>query len=359
MLNKKILTLVATTALLIPSLNAYAEVAVSGTIQAETASLKLGKADRQRITRDIDGSVLSNEGANAINIDIDEKLVNGLTAYARYSVAFSTSKNTGLNSGGEAWVGLKGDVAHLKFGKFEGVYKIVSANIDPFNFTSLEARGTAGGMSGQVYNRQATDANGRLLDETVTDSTDHRGLSNNDYISNALELGADFNKFSLTFQGNFDETDDMNGSGLVGLKYTDDNFSVFASGSYVDFDAAKLGSSDDEQDSKRNWKVGGSYTLGGLTLGLQYESVELGAFDNEKGKYGFISADYRTGNVGIGAWLGGYFADAEKEDAKSGALGVKYFFSNRTMAYGGYRLTSADNDYRDEKIFVVGVRHSF
>lgn len=357
MLNRKILTLLATTALLIPSLNSYAEVAVSGAIQAETSSLKLGKADRQRVTKDIDGSVLSNEGANAINIDIDEKLVSGLTAYARYSVAFSTSKNTGLNSGGEAWLGLKGDVAHLRFGKFEGIYKVVSANIDPFNFTSLEARGTAGGMSGQAYNRQATDANGNLLNETVTDSTDHRGLSNNDYISNALELGADFNKFSLTFQGNFDETDDMNGSGLIGLKYTDDSFSVFASGSYVDFDAAKLGAGD--KDNKRNWKIGGSYTLGGLTLGLQYENVELGAFDNNKGKYGFISADYRTGNVGIGAWLGGYFADAEKEDAKSGALGVKYFFSNRTMAYGGYRLTNAKNDYRDEKIFVVGLRHSF
>jgi hypothetical protein len=350
MLNKKILTLVAATAVLIPSLNTYADVAISGAIQAETSSLKLGKADRQRITRDIDGSVLSNEGANAINIDIDEKLVSGLTAYARYSVAFSTSKNTGLNAGGEAWVGLKGDVAHLRFGKFEGIYKVVSADIDPFNFTSLEARGTAGGMGGQAYNREE---NG----ETVTDSTDHRGLSNNDYISNALELGADFNKFSLTFQGNFDETDDMNGSGLIGLKYAGDNFSVFASGSYVDFDAAKLGEGD--KDSKRNWKIGGSFKLSGLTLGLQYENVELGAFDNNKGKYGFISADYRTGNVGIGAWLGGYFADAEKEDAKSGAIGVKYFFSNRTMAYGGYRLTNAKNDFRDEKIFVVGLRHSF
>jgi hypothetical protein len=359
MINKKILALLATTTLFLPTLNSYADVAVSGTIQAETASLKLGKMDRQRITNDFDGAVLPNEGANGLTFDIDEKLTNGLTAYARYAASFSTSANSGLNSGGEAWVGLKGDVAHFKFGKFEGVYKTVSADIDPLTLTSLQARGTGGGMSGQSYNTQGTDENGRLLDTTVTEATDHRGLSNNDYISNALELGADFGKFSLTFQGNFDETDTMNGSGLVGLKYSADNFSVFAAGSYVDFDAAKLGTG--AKNNKRNWKVGGSYKLQGLTLGIQYENAELGVFDNSDvgGKYGFVSADYRVGNVSIGGWLGGYFADAENEDAKAGALGVKYFFSGRTMVYGGYRLTNAKNDYRDEKVFALGVRHSF
>ncbi|MEZ5672821.1 MAG: porin [Thiotrichaceae bacterium] len=311
MINKKILALFAATTLLIPTVNAYADVAVSGTIQAETVSLKLGKADRQRVTKDIDGAVLPNEGANGLVFDIDEKLTNGLTAYARYAASFSTSANSGLGAGSDAWLGLKGDVAHFKFGKFEGVYKTVSADIDPFNFTSLQARGTGGGMSGQSYNRQATDANGVLLDETVTEATDHRGLSNNDFVTNALELGADFGKFSLTFQGNFDETDDMEGSGLVGVKYSSDNFSVFAAGSYVDFDATKL--STGSKNNKRNWKVGGSYKLSGLTLGIQYENAELGVFDNSDlgGKYGFVSADYRVGNVGIGGWLGGYFADAE------------------------------------------------
>ena len=359
MMNKKILALLSATALLIPSINAYAEVTVSGTIQAETVSLKQGKADRQRITKDIDGAVLPNEGANGLTFDINEKLANGLTAYARYGAAFSTSGNTGLNAGAEAWVGLKGDVAHFKFGKFEGIYKVVSSDIDPFTFTSLGARGTAGGMSGQAYNRQAVDENGHLLDATVSDTTDHRGLSNNDFISNALEVGAEFGKFSLTFQGNFDETDTMEGSGLLGLRYVDDNFSVFAAGSYVDFDATKLGT--DAKNSKRNWKVGGSYKLSNLTLGIQYESAELGVFDNSDkgGKYGFVSADYGVGNVSIGGWLGRYFADTEQEDAKAGALGIKYFFSNRTMVYSGYRLTNAKNDYRDEKVFAIGVRHSF
>jgi len=352
MMNKKILALLTATAFFIPNINVYADVAVSGTIQAETISLKLGKNDRKRITADGDGAVLPNEGANGLTFDIDEKLTNGLTAYARYAVSFSTSANSGLNSGGEAWVGLKGDVAHFKFGKFEGVYKTVSASIDPLTLTSLQARGTGGGMSGQSYNEQVGT-------ETVVSSTDHRGLSNNDYISNALEVGADFGKFSLTFQGNFDETDVMKGSGLLGLKYTDDNFSVFAAGSYVDFDADKLGTG--SKNNKRNWKVGGSYKLSNLTLGIQYESAELGVFDNSDkgGKYGFMSADYRVGNVSIGDWLGGYFADAKNEDAKAGALGIKYFFSDRTLVYGGYRLTNAKNDYRDEKVFALGVRHSF
>jgi predicted porin len=48
-----------------------------------------------------------------------------------------------------------------------------------------------------------------------------------------------------------------------------------------------------------------------------------------------------------------------EEDSISFAVGAKYFFSNRTLLFGGYRQVDSDNDYRDEGVFGVGMRHTF
>ena len=53
------------------------------------------------------------------------------------------------------------------------------------------------------------------------------------------------------------------------------------------------------------------------------------------------------------------FGEWVDEDAISFGAGFKYFFSGRTMLFGGYRQVDSDNDYRDEGVFGVGLRHSF
>ena len=48
-----------------------------------------------------------------------------------------------------------------------------------------------------------------------------------------------------------------------------------------------------------------------------------------------------------------------EEDAISFAIGIKAFLGNHAMLFGGYRQVDSDNDYRDENIFLVGMRYSF
>ena len=78
-------------------------------------------------------------------------------------------------------------------------------------------------------------------------------------------------------------------------------------------------------------------------------------------------------NFSLAAWVAGYLSDIDDnarvrnqingevldEDALSWALGGKYLFSKRTMVYAGYRQTDSDNDYRDEDVITLGLRHSF
>jgi len=124
-----------------------------------------------------------------------------------------------------------------------------------------------------------------------------------------------------------------------------------------------------------NWKVGGVFNLGPMVkLGLQYEDAEMGTFDNnpDGGKYILGSLDFTKGNISVGAWVAGYLSDIKNankidgpdgkpmdEDALSWSLGAKYHFGKRTHVYGGYRQTDSDNDYRDENLFTLGIRHTF
>jgi predicted porin len=150
---------------------------------------------------------------------------------------------------------------------------------------------------------------------------------------------------------------------------------VFAAGSYADVGEPEAGL----DDTRTNWRTGAYYNFklpnGSLHLGLQYETAEIGTFDSdinsEGGTYLIGSIDYRTGIIAIGGWVGNYASDIEQdrryfidnewvdEDAISFAIGIKAFLGNHAMLFGGYRQVDSDNDYRDENIFLVGMRYSF
>jgi predicted porin len=231
------------------------------------------------------------------------------------------------------------------------------------------------------------------------------GLAHSGYVNNALQIGGGMNGFSVTFQGVFDETEALDGAGLVEAKYVhgdpkNPDFVVFAAGSYVDF--GDFGSSvtnsfkdttEETLTKGSNWKVGAQYNLkmpdGKMTIGLQYEDAEIGTPDrdinSDGGKYIMGSLEFQKGPVAIGGWVATYLSDVQEElrykiydgsfdsinnpdatkaewvdeDSISFAVGAKYFFSKRTLLFGGYRQTDSDNNYRDEGVFGVGMRHSF
>jgi len=386
-MNRKVFVLAIAATFMAP-MATYADVKLSGTIQAEGGGAAIGQingeeADTITLSTDSYGA-LANSGPNNIRIDADEKLGSGITAFAAYRVPFHTTTNGGLGaSGQEAYVGLKASVFKLRFGKLETAYKTSKGFLDPFGGTAIQARGTAGGMSGSsrlgIEAKAApngpfvvTDATGNTYTanlKTVTESTNHRGLAHSGEVNNALEIALQFGDFTATMFGVFDETTDMKSAGGLELKYSQkDLFSFFVAATGDELFDQDFGS-----NGLLNWKVGGQFKMAGLTLGLQYEDAELGAFDPNPsgGKYIMGSVDYMVGPVAIGGWVSQYSSDIQDgekwvindeqigEDAMNWAAGIKYFFSKRTLFYAGYLQTDSDNDYRDQSLYGAGLRHSF
>ena len=275
-------------------------------------------------------------------------------------------------------MGLRTSNFHFRYGTLIGAYKLSHRLVDPWAFTSLQTRGTGGGMSGEYFNKVYTGIVAGTCDQPpcvdVNVHEPQQGLTNEGFVEGALELGLNIDGFSLTIQGVADDTSSEIESGnLIELKYTGLNLTVWVSSVYADLKA---------QGSHTNWKIGSQYKVGPqLALGLQYEEAEIGAFDNnadtlnspQGGKYILGSFDFKKNKVGLAGWVAGYLSDIDDnnrmldidgvtrldENALSWALGVKYYFSKRTQIYGGYRQTDSDNDYRDENVAAFGLRHVF
>lgn len=387
-MNRKLFVL-AIAATLVAPMAADADVKLSGVIQGEITSSQVGNGDEDRktLTKDKEGAIFNN-GPNLLTFDIDEKLGGGLAFDARYQGTFSTSDNTGID-GKEAYLGLKTPNFFIRYGKLTGAYKSSYSLIDPWAATSLQARGSGGGMSGGKYNSVTWDATSNTFKTGEAASTKNAsmGLSNSGYVAGALEAGMKMAGFTGRIQGVVDDNSDMNGAGLLELLYNapNDTFTMWLSGAYTDLnlkdtvkdtvDSATGNSNTSNDSGLGNWKIGGQFKLGpALKLGLQYEDAEIGTFDNnlDGGKYILGSVDFMMNNFSLDAWVGGYMSDIKdsnklkdakgnmlNEDALSWALGGKYFLSKRTSVYAGYRQTNSDNDYRDEDVFALGLKHSF
>lgn len=393
MMNKKLVTF-AITAVMSAPIAVYADLKISGTIQAEMVSLEVADGndaitasirdgdfddmDNQTLTNDFWGSIL-NEGPNQINFDFDEKLGGGLTVEARYTTAFNTSGNHNDKPfvGEEAWVGLRTTEGfRLRYGTLIGAYKSSHKLIDPWAFTSLQARATGGGMSGEYFNKLVTDDTGKVTKVVVSNWDKQNGLTNDGFVEGALELGIKYSGFSGTIQGFVDDASNNDGAGLFELRFTAPHFGVWVAGAYTDLELtidAVTGKKEDD-GSRGNWKLGGYYQVGMTTFGLQYEDAEIGALDDnpDGGKYILGSFDYTKDSVTLAGWVSSYLSDINDsnrmfdangnfldEDALSWSLGVKYHFSKRTQIYAGFRQTDSDNDFRDENVGTLGIRHVF
>ncbi|MBE9562699.1 MAG: porin, partial [Proteobacteria bacterium] len=274
---------------------------------------------------------------------------------------------------------------------------------DPWSYTSLQASGTAGGMTGNRYHSVNWDAaEQKFLVNTNAGVSNSNGLTNEGFVDGALELGINIKGFVFKIQGVVDDAADMDGAGLLELRYEAPSFAVWASASYTDLDLKDTFNdtidditdqvdvitddlTEEEADARNiarnedegfgNWKVGGQFKIDNtLKVGLQYEEAEMGHFDNnlDGGNYILASVEAGMNNMTIAAWIGAYSSNIEEgsrmrdvngdtmdEDALSWAVGVKYGFSKRSQVYLGYRQTDSDNDYRDENIAVMGIIQKF
>ncbi len=408
--KRKTLTLAVAAALMAP-VTSLADIKIYGQLGAEAASVEVANGDenlvqgnisnnlsftkttddmsRQTMTLDRYGSIL-NDGPNLLGLDFDfDKKVAGLAPYARYRTTFHTTDNSGLGPGLEAWVGFRNSVFQMKYGKLRGAYRSAKGLIDPWIYTSMQARGTGGGMSAGLYNEVHWNWNAAGKREVVTDpitgkvginparAINTSGVVHNSDIPGALELGLRLGPIvEARVQIMGDDGDGKNG-GNAELKLSTPLLDLWAHGAYLNVGVNQLspGGADWNNDEFRNWKVGARLKFSsGIKLALQYEDAELGVFDNNPngGKYIIGSVDYRIENVTIAGWTAGYLSDIDDkhklidtngevldENALSWSIGAKYHFSKRNHIFAGYRQTDSDNDYRDENVFSAGILHKF
>ncbi|MCK5521949.1 MAG: porin [Thiomargarita sp.] len=410
-MNKQVLSLAIATALVVP-ITTHADIKIYGQIGAEAASVEYAGGDedlvrgkmgsslgftetdddmgRQILTEDRYGNIL-NDGPNLIGLDfeLDKKLPGGMIPHARYRTTFHTTNNSGLGPGLEAWVGLKNDTFQIKYGKLRGAYRNAKGLIDPWIYTSMQARGTGGGMSGGRYNEvhwnwNATGDRRSVVKDPITGKVginpgygiNTSGLVHSSDIPGALEMGVKFGGVNARVQIMGDDNADKRG-GNVELKYTSPNMTIWAHGAYLDQGDNQIspGGAAWNNDKFTNWKVGANYkVIPGLKLAIQYEDGELGAFDNnpDGGQYIIGSFDYRIQKITLAGWVAGYLSDIEEnlrltdingevldEDALSWSLGAKFHITEYAHIFAGYRQTDSDNDYRDENVFSAGMLYKF
>jgi len=352
-MTKNILALAVAAAIVAP-LSVQAEIKVSGTIAAEVGSVSKKGGDRTTVT---DSDVSDNGSANKLSFDITEALGGGLTGFARIDWEFDTFNSVGDESNfknREKYVGLKADYGHLKLGRIQGTYKTSTGGYDKFVGTGLQARNAGGGMSGGTFGHSS-------------------------YVDDVLEVGFKAMGLKATVQYIADETAGNDGSLLGSLQYGADNWELTAAAAHLKSVNATTGV---ENESLTNWKVAGKYTLGGLYLALQYESVETGttaigvtpAFAGvDATDYIWGGVGYRMGNIELFGWVAGVGADFtnvnnlvdnitkpdDNSDVISYSVGAMYHFSKNTMAYAGYHDTNSDNVLFDNDIIVGGLRLNF
>jgi hypothetical protein len=279
----------------------------------------------------------------------------------------------------------------MKYGKLRGAYRHAKGLIDPWIYTSMQARGTGGGMSSGRYNEVDWKfvGNKRIVQQNGQNNTvrvEHGrvintfGLVHNSDISGALELGIKVGEINARVQIMGDDQTDRHG-GNIEFKYTASQFTVWLLGSYLDpgKNVILFNQTDSiwRKNKYTNWKIGAQYkVLPTLKVAIQYEDAELGTFDNNPngGEYLIGSVDFKVNDkVTIAGWIANYTSNIDQslkmvdidgvtsldEDALSVSLGVKYHFTKSAHVFAGYRDTNSDNNYRDENVFSAGMLYKF
>ncbi|MCW8936056.1 MAG: porin [Gammaproteobacteria bacterium] len=267
-----------------------------------------------------------NNRTSALGVKGKEDLGGGMTAL--YKVEFGINPDTTAStiSTRDQWVGLKGAMGTVKFGTMSSNYKQMGGKIDPMYRTALEGR--SGDYAGQSNLHSGSGIN--------------RGRSTDTLQYTSPKMGGVSVVVNTTFEGVDDET-----MGL-GVRYS--TKSILAYFDYIDMAAGT--------STESAMKVGGSYKLDAITLGLQYEATgDLLGEDNL-----FFSANYQMNENDNIAFT---FGSASEDTAGSGndgsafALMYNHKMSKRTNVYAGYLTSDIDDNDTDVTDLTFGIRHKF
>ena len=374
-MNKKLIALAVAGALAAPVIASAqgTNVTIFGRVQQEYSGVDNGNNAYQ-------GGLNDNARSSRWGLQISEDLGRGLKAIARLEQGINTGSGT-ANTPREQWVGLSsaqwGDV---KFGRVQSPFKDFAGGmtIDPFAYTTLQANGAGGTMSGSS-NGMGSGANGFVNGAIRFDSIQTEGFS-----FAGLLMPGDANNFDPTQSGNSTNSIIGGGGGNTGGKNGEFDGQAAAkyAGNYMGYAYTVFGgySRDNANDAQKAllatqgsrteevWRAGGTLKYDNLSVVGQYERVTnaLGSATctgaaalqanplvassgqcnsamnmGGGGDIWHVGTNYQWGNTQLVAQGGRTNADAVGTTAarenNSFTVGAIHSLSKRTSLFGGYQ----------------------
>ena len=383
-MKKKLIALAVAGALAAPVVASAqgTNVTLFGRAQAEYSLVDFSNQPSQ-------GALQDNSRSSRWGLQVTEDLGNGLKASARLEFGLNTGSGSATTPR-EQWVGLShnhwGDV---RFGRLQSPFKDFAGGmtIDPFAYTTLQANGAGGTMSGAA-NGLGSGANTFVNSAIRYDSASIEGftfagiLMPGDANSlNPLQNGSLISGFLPGGLGSNGNTGGQNGEfdGQAAAKYHADfagmGMDIFGGYSRDNASSIQKGMG---LRTEEIWRVGASWAWENFKLSGQYEDVNnaLGAATcstaasltanpldsglvsgqcnsamnwGGDGKLWHASAQYRWGNTTLVAQggmtkanAGGVNAAASRK-ADSFTVGAIHNLSKRTSLFGGYQHVYLDN----------------
>ena len=383
-MKKKLIALAVAGALAAPVVASAqgTNVTIFGRVQAEYSLVDFSGTPSQ-------GSFQDNSRSSRWGLHITEDLGNGFKANARLEQGLNAGSGSATTPR-EQWVGLSSNEwGDVKFGRVQSPFKDFAGGmtIDPFAYTTLQANGAGGTMSGGA-NGLGSGANGFVNSAIRYDSANIEGFSFAGLLmpgdANTLDplqsgsIASSFAPGGLGSQGN---TGGRNGEfdGQAAAKYHVDymgmGFDIF--GGYSRDNANQqqksLGLKTEEV-----WRVGASWAFENFKLSGQYEDISnaigsatcttasalvanpadlTGASGQcnsamnwgADGNIWFAGAQYKWGSTTLVAQGGmtkahsGGINNSQSRSADSFTVGAIHSLSKRTSIFGGYQHVYVDN----------------
>jgi predicted porin len=416
-MNKKLIALAVAGALAAPVIASAqgTNVTIFGRVQQEYSGVDNGSNAYQ-------GGLNDNARSSRWGLQISEDLGRGLKAIARLEQGINTGSGT-ANTPREQWVGLSsaqwGDV---KFGRVQSPFKDFAGGmtIDPFAYTTLQANGAGGTMSGGA-NGMGSGANGFVNGAIRFDSIQTEGFS-----FAGLLMPGDANNFDPTKNTNDLQSAIGGAGGNTGGKNGEFDGQAAAkyAGNYMGYAYTVFGgySRDNANDAQKAllgaaggrteevWRAGGTLKYDNLSVVGQYERVTnaIGAATCTSaaalassplvassgqcnsamnlgggGDIWHVGTNYQWGNTQLVAQGGRTNADAiggvAARENNSFTVGAIHALSKRTSMFGGYQrvtmgagvaaaadvsalgLTLNPENYAsgNRNTWTIGMRHNF
>ena len=418
-MKKKLIALAVAGALAAPVVaSAQAtNVTMFGRVQAEYSLVDFANQSSQ-------GALQDNSRSSRWGLHITEDLGNGFKANARMEMGLNAGAGSATTPR-EQWVGLSSNQwGDVKFGRVQSPFKDFAGGmtIDPFAYTTLQANGAGGTMSGGA-NGLGSGANGFVNSAIRFDSATVEGFSFAALLMpgdanslNPLQTGSIASSFAPGGLGGQGNTGGKNGEfdGQAAAKYHVDymgmGFDIFGGYSRDNANVQQKGLG---LKTEEVWRVGASWAYENFKLSGQYESInnaigsatcttaasltanplDTGLVSGQcnsamnwggDGSIWHAGAQYKWGSTTLVAQGGmtrakaGGINSSAARHSDSFTVGAIHNLSKRTSLFGGYQHVYVDNpnaaaennlagaglnapNYAtgNRSTYTVGVRHNF